>query len=160
MEVMKYNKRKATGLEWLGMGLNSIWGILEFDIGYRKIFANVWRFYFNEAKSIAKQQKEWLDGIAAKAGNGTRNTIVKGKNDDFTRAFAGVTVPMLVTYGKYDIYGPSKMISIKRLLRAKHFEFENAGHLPWILDKEKFERTLLEFYGSSDLLAGGGIPDR
>lgn len=149
-EVMKYNKTQASGLEWMSMGWYSLWGAMGFDFGYKKIFANVWRYYFREPKSVSNPDSEWLDGIRARAVNETRKSMVQLDNDEFTAKFYKVNVPVLLTYGKYDIYGPSRTSKIEKLTNAKYVEFENAGHLPWIQDKETFKKMILEFYSISN----------
>jgi len=149
-EVMMYNKHQASGLEWMSMGWYSLWGAMGFDFGYKMIFANVWRYYFKEPKSVPAPAPEWLNGVKAKAVNETRKNLVMLDNNKFNTRFGKVNVPLLLTYGKYDIYGPSRSSKIQTLPNAKYVEFENAGHLAWIQSSDSFERIAQEFYSKQN----------
>ncbi len=145
-EVMNYNKNQATSMEWFGMGFNSLLGMMGVDFGYKKVFANVWRYYFKDPKDAPPANKDWLDGINAASVNSTRKNIIKMSNEKLNEKMKNIKLPIILTYGKYDIYGESKTYSFERLVNAKVFEFENAGHLPWIQDKDAFIKVINNFY--------------
>ena len=145
-EVMKYNKSQASWLELMAMGWYSLWGAMGIDFGYNKVFANVWRYYFREPKSVPEANREWLNGIRAKAVNETRKSLVKLNDDKLKTKFSKVNKPVLLTYGKFDIYGPSRLSQEAALTFARHVEFDDAGHLAWIQDKDRFETEMLRFF--------------
>ena len=145
-EVMNHNKNQATNLEWFSMGFYSLLGMMGVDFGYKKVFANVWRYYFKNPKDAPPANKKWLAGINAASINSTRKNIVKMSNDKLNEKMANIRLPIILTYGKYDIYGESKRYSFERLVNARVFEFENAGHLPWIQDKDAFIKVVNNFY--------------
>lgn len=147
-EVMEYNRRKASSVEWAKMGLNSIFGIMGFNFGYRNIFRLVWKYYFRDPEQAPNAGKSWLQGINAKAVIKTRKDIVKTGIKEFEESFAHFNIPVMITFGNYDIYGESKNFIRKRLPDSTFIEFENAGHLPWIQDKNAFISVINKFYNN------------
>ena len=146
-EVMNYNKEKTTSMEWASMGLNSLLGIIGLNYGYRNVFKQVWKNYFLIPSEAPDASKAWLAGINAKAVNKTRKSVVANDNNILNHKLNGFNAPVTVTFGKYDIYGESKNLVQERFLNSTQTVFDNAGHLPWIQDKESFSLVVNKFYG-------------
>jgi len=147
-EVMAYNKKKATGTQWLGVGLNSFLGMLGSDRAYQRMFMQIWSYYFLDPRTAPAADEGWLEGIRALAVNGTRRGILDFDNRAWEARLSGLNVPVLVTYGAYDIYGESRRYTFERWPAAKQVRMEHAGHLPWIQDQKAFVELLREFYGN------------
>lgn len=56
--------------------------------------------------------------------------------------------PIMITYGQKDIYGKSKKWVVKRFPGATFIEVENAGHIAWKHNREKFFEILDDFYNN------------
>ncbi len=145
-EVMIYNKSKATRSEWLKMGFHSLGGMLGMDKSYHHIFGEVWRYYFEEPDKAPPADEVWLKGIHAKAINRTRKNIINYDSEKLDKDLSELSVPVMVTYGAYDIYGSSKSYTFERLPTARQYQFDQAGHLPWIQSHGEFQRVLQGFY--------------
>jgi len=148
-EVMLYNKQKATSFEWLNIGLNSLLGLIGIQYGYKNIFRLLWSYYFKIPKEAPKADENWLLGINAQAINKTRKSIITMNNDEII--LSNINIPAIVTFGKYDIYGESKVNIYKRLPNIKKVTFNNAGHLPWIQDEKEFSSVMSKFYDNFKL---------
>jgi proline iminopeptidase len=146
-EVMAYNRRQATTAEWLGAGLDSLLGMLGSDRAYRRMFRRVWSYYFRDPRSAPPADKRWLAGIGAEAVNATRRGIAGLQGAGWEARLGELRIPVLITYGAYDIYGESRQLSFKRWPGARQVLMARAGHLPWVQDREAFLQVLRGFYG-------------
>ena len=146
-EVMAYNKKQATGAEFLALGLYSLLGMVGSDWAYQQMFRRVWSYYFHEPRQAPPADTRWLEGIRASTVNGTRRAILEFDDPAWEARLSEVKVPVLVIYGTYDIYGDSRRHTFERLPLAKKVLLENAGHLPWIQQREAFVELLHRFYG-------------
>ncbi len=146
-EVLAYNKSKAAGLQWLGVGFNSLLGMMGSDGAYQKMFRRIWSYYFADPSRAAPADGTWLKGIRAEAINGTRRSAVAMGSREWEAKLSGLKVPVLVTYGSYDIYGDSKRHTFERWPGAQTVLLEHAGHLPWIQDRQAFLQVIGNFYG-------------
>ena len=146
-EVMAYNKRQAAGTEFLALGLYSLLGMVGSDWAYQQMFRRVWSFYFHEPHQAPPADARWLEGIRARTVNGTRRAILEFDDPSWEARLSQVKFPVLVVYGSYDIYGDSRRHTFERLPLAKKVQLENAGHLPWIQQREAFVELLHGFYG-------------
>ncbi len=147
-EVLAYNRKQATGAQWLGVGLNSVLGMLGSDRAYHRMFRRVWSYYFADPRQAPAADELWLSGIGAPAVNGTRRAITAFRSRMWEAGLADVKVPVLIAYGAYDIYGESRRYTFQRWPAARRVEMRNAGHLPWIQDREAFAGVLRGFYGN------------
>ncbi len=145
-EVMAYNKSKATGLQWLGVGLDSLIGMMGSNGAYQRMFGRVWSYYFEVPAKAPPADAAWLKGIRAEAINGIRHSIVSLDSRAWEVGLSGLKVPVLVIYGAYDIYGPSKRRTFERWPGSQQVLLEHAGHLPWIQDRQEFLRVIGKFY--------------
>jgi len=146
-EVLAYNREKASGAEWAKLGIYSLLGMLGLDCGYKNAFRLLWRFYFESPGEAPDADEDWLSGIRADAVNKTRRSLVSFENHRLDEGLEGFDAPVLVVFGRKDIYGPSKALVRKRLPCAAFKTIENAGHLPWLQNSVAFEETLYQFYG-------------
>lgn len=147
-EVMNYNKNKCKSMDWISMGLGSLLGAIGLNYGYRNVFRQVWKNYFLDPGDAPEASKNWLAGINATAVNKTRKNIVAADNIKLNHDIKDLNIPVIVTYGKHDIYGESKNIIQERLPKLILKVFNNAGHLPWIQDSESFSLVVNEFYSA------------
>lgn len=145
-EVMDYNKNKSSQKEWMKIGINSLFGILGFNSGYRNIFRLLWSYYFKEPKIAPPAGEQWLSGINAQAINKTRKNIVSLSNNVLNESLKSFNKPVSVVFGSYDIYGESKTLIKKRFKNLNYTIIDNSGHLPWIQNEEAFSKILSEHY--------------
>ena len=141
-EVMKYNKNKASGGEWLKMGWNALLGILGSDKAYRSLFDQVYKNYHRDFQDI-KINEEELTGIFAEPINKTRKEIMNYKS---LKKVEHPPFPICISYGEHDIYGESKIKLMERFPTAKVYEIKDCGHIPWLHNILEFEKTVTKFY--------------
>lgn len=146
-EVMAYNKNKSSQKEWMKIGLNSLFGILGSNYGYRNIFRLLWSYYFKEPKIAPPAGEQWLSGISAQAINKTRKNIISLNNNALDEALESFNKPVSAVFGSYDIYGESKMLIKKRFTNLNYTILEKSGHLPWLQNAEAFSKILSKHYG-------------
>ncbi len=145
-EVFDYNMKKADLGETVLTFINFPLAMAGSDSAYRYIYGNIWRWYFKNPKEAPPADSSWLKGIHAAAVNGITQSIVNMTASKLDGSFIDLTFPVLIAYGQYDIYGKSREYTFKRFKTARNVIFENAGHLPWIQDKETFFKLLNDFY--------------
>ena len=141
-EVMKFNKKMASGGEWLKMGWNSLLGILGSDKAYRSLFEQVYKNYHRDFQDI-KIGEEELTGIFAEPINKTRKEIIKYKS---LEKVEDPQFPIGISYGAQDIYGESKNKLIERFPSASVYEVKYCGHIPWLNNMVEFEKIVTGFY--------------
>jgi len=141
-EVMQFNKNNTSKNEWLKMGWNSLLGMFGSDKAYRKLFKQVLKNY-HKSYSKVEIRDEFLNKISSKPINKTRSEIIKYKP---LTEFNNPNYPIIITYGKNDIYGESKNELIKRFPTAKVAIIDKCGHIPWKHNPTEFEMILNEFY--------------
>lgn len=141
-EVMKFNKKMASGGEWLKMGWNSLLGILGSDKAYRSLFEQVYKNYHRDFQDI-KINEENLTGIFAEPINKTRKGIIKYKS---LEKVEDPQFPIGISYGAHDIYGESKNKLIERFPSASIYEVKDCGHIPWLNNIVEFEKIVTGFY--------------
>lgn len=141
-EVMRFNKKMTSNIEWINMGWNSFLGMLGSDKAYRKVFKQVLINYHLGYNEIIVQE-DFLNKIHSEPVNKTRKEIIKYKPLTELRDSG---FPIIITYGDNDIYGDSKKILIKRFPTAKVEILEECGHIPWKHNLNEFEEVLNDFY--------------
>ncbi|MBC8147084.1 MAG: alpha/beta hydrolase [Bacteroidetes bacterium] len=145
-EVMQFNKNNTSKNEWLKMGWNSLLGMFGSDKAYRKLFKQVLKNYHKNYSKV-EIKDEFLNKISSKPINKTRSEIIKYK---LLNEFYNPNFPIIITYGKNDIYGESKNELIKRFPTAKVEIIDNCGHIPWKHNPIEFEMILNEFYKKAE----------
>lgn len=141
-EVMQYNKKMASGGEWLKMGWNSLLGIFGSDEAYRSLFEQVYKNYHRGFQDNDIGEED-LTGIFAEPINKTRKEIINYKSLEKVEhpAFS-----ICITYGDLDIYGESKNKLIERFPTASVYEIKYCGHIPWLHNVLEFEKIVAGFY--------------
>lgn len=143
-EVMAFNKEHSGFWGWLKMGMNSLFGMLGSDPAYQYLFKQVLENYNKDFDSTFVATGEMVKNVRAGPINKTRPHIVAYPL--LTEAI-DYRFPIMVTYGEKDIYGESKQHVKNRFPKATFLEIENAGHIAWRHNPEKFNKILAEFYG-------------
>ncbi len=141
-EVMEFNKRSTSKIEWLQMGWNSLLGMLGSDKSYRKLFNQVLKNYHKEYCEV-KIEEDFLKKIYAKPINKTTKEIENYKPLPICNK---PNYPIIITYGENDIYGNSKNQLLIRFPSAEFVIIEKCGHIPWKHNPSEFNRILNKFY--------------
>jgi proline iminopeptidase len=125
------------------MGVKSLIGMLGSDTAYQSLFKRVLENYNREFDSAFTATDSMVENVRAEPINKTRPRVLEYPplKDSLDYRF-----PIMITYGQKDIYGDSKQGVKKRFPNATFVEFENAGHIAWKHNKNKFDNTLIEFY--------------
>jgi proline iminopeptidase len=142
-EVMSFNKEHSSSWGWLVMGARSLLGMLGSDRAYRSLFKQVLENYNKEFDPSFTATDAMVENIRAEPINKTRIHIVEYPP---LKDFADYHFPIMITYGRKDIYGKSKQSLKTRFPMATFVEYENAGHIAWRHNNEKFVSTLKDFY--------------
>ncbi|MUU78679.1 alpha/beta fold hydrolase [Winogradskyella endarachnes] len=143
-EVMRFNQKSTSKIEWLQMGWNSLLGMLGSDKAYQKLFNQVLKNYHKDYFEV-KIEKDFLKKIYAKSVNKTTKEI---KNYKALPVFNNTNYPILITYGDNDIYGNSRNKLLERFPSAKVHIIRKCGHIPWKHNPDGFNKVLIEFYFS------------
>ncbi|MBI4379411.1 MAG: alpha/beta hydrolase [Nitrospinae bacterium] len=99
--------------------------------------------YNREYDSAFAATDAMVENVRAEPINKTRPHIV---DYPLLKDAIDYRFPIMITYGQQDIYGESKRHVKNRFPKATFVEIENAGHIAWRHNKEKFNNTLSEFY--------------
>lgn len=142
-EVMQFNKRAAGFWNWMGMGWNSLLGLLGSDRAYRKIFFQVLTNYHQNFPDVHVNRMQ-LEAVHAKPINKSRAAIIAYKSLSIVQ---DPPFPILIAYGANDIYGESKQEVQKRYPTSTLVEINGAGHIPWLHNPMAFGQVLERFYG-------------
>jgi proline iminopeptidase len=142
-EIFKYNYERSSFREWLGMGLNTILGLLGNQNAYRNLFRQI-IINYHKGYNVEPPSDEKLARISARAGTQTRLMI---KNAPPLKNFGKTPYPVMVTYGEFDAYGVSKKYVYERFPFAKFTIIPDSGHTPWKHNLPEFQSVLRFFYG-------------
>lgn len=141
-EVLQHNKGKCSQMEWIGMGLNSLLGLLGNKRGYQKLIKQV-LINYNKGYSTADIDESLINLIQTDPLNKTKTELLKYKALDIIN---NPGYPVQITYGDDDIYGESQSAVINRYPGAKVSIIKNSGHLPWKHNLPEFSKLVNEFY--------------
>jgi len=141
-EVLKYVKDRSTWQEWVGMGVNSLFGMLGSSRACRRLFRQVIICY-NKGYQIDPPDPEKLAKINAAPVNITRQFIVAQPPLGF---FGHTDYPVIVTYGDKDAYGESREFVYERFPDARFGVIPNCGHTPWKHNPAVFLKLVRDFY--------------
>ncbi len=142
-EVMSFNKEHSGFWGWSMMGLKSLLGIFGSDMAYQSLFKQVFENYIKEFDPSFVASDAMVQNVRAKPINKTRSHLMKypllknGMNYRF---------PTIIAYGQFDVYGASKKHVKKRFPNATFIEYENAGHIAWMQNKDEFIDSMISFY--------------
>jgi proline iminopeptidase len=141
-EVLDYNRKRTTHIEWMLMGLNYLLGWLGSSSAYRRLYRQVILNY-HKGYNVEPPGPEKLSGINSRAGNRTRRAI---KHYPPLGVFGKTAYPVIITYGQYDAYGNSKDYVPERFPYATVVEIPDCGHTPWKHNPIAFNRIVSDFY--------------
>ncbi len=141
-EVLRFNRKKTSNLEWFRMGWYSLLGLLGSDNAYRKMFEQVLKNY-NSGYGDIQIATNSLIGVHSAPINKTRKEIIKY---EALTEFHDPNFPIMITYGDEDIYGDTKNELIKRFPTAKVKIIEKCGHIAWKHNLNDFKTVLDGFY--------------
>ena len=141
-EVLQYNKRRSTRIEWVSMGVNSLLGMLGSDKACRRLFRQV-IINYHKGYPVDPPDPEKLAKINAAPVNRTRPFIVSYPP---LGSFGHTNYPVIVTYGEEDAYGKSREYVYKRFPEARFEVIPQCGHTPWKHNPVAFLNVLKDFY--------------
>jgi proline iminopeptidase len=150
-EVFRFNRRQSGAVGFAAMGL---WQTLMFlpqplgDAGARRLMRRVWRNYFRDAREAAPANEEWLRGVHSEAMLATTKALGNVPAETLDGLARAPQIPVLVLFGRNDIYETSPQVTRARLPDARHVVLEGSGHLPWLQDPAGFRAVISDFYGN------------
>ncbi len=113
-EVLHYIRERSTRLQWLGMGMNSLLGMLGSSRACRRLFRQVIISY-HKGYHVDPPEPEKLAKINAAPVNRTRPHILAHPP---LAVFGHTNYPVIVTYGDHDAYGKSREYILQTLSRS------------------------------------------
>lgn len=141
-EVLKYLKHRSTRLEWFGMGVNSLLGMLGSNCACRRLFRTV-IINYHKGYHVDPPEPDKLAKINAPPVNRTRPFIVAYPP---LSPFGHTNYPVMVTYGDNDAYGKSREFVYERFPEARFEVVPACGHTPWKHNPAFFLNLLKDFY--------------
>jgi proline iminopeptidase len=129
-------------MEWLGMGLNSLLGMLGSDKACRRLFKQV-IINYHKGYAVDPPEPEKLAGIYAAPVNRTRPFILSYPP---LGLFGHTNYPVIITYGDNDAYGKSREYVYDRFPGARFEVIPECGHTPWKHNPAAFQKLLKDFY--------------
>lgn len=143
LEVGRFNKKKSSFWEWMGMLRNSFLGTLGFNRGHRNFHR---QFGVNANKGYDAEDSAPLlpHLVRARQINRTNKQILKYPK---LKELPAPDFPISVTYGDDDIYGESSNYVKQRYPTARFITIPNCSHMHWLHNKEVFYKVLREHFG-------------
>jgi proline iminopeptidase len=141
-EVFQYNRSRSTLLQWIGMGLNTMLGMLGSNRACRRLFRQVIVNY-HKGFGVTPPEGEKLAKINAGPVNRTRKYIIC---HDPLANFGPTPYPVIITYGDQDAYGKSREYTFTRFPGARREIIPRCGHTPWKHNLPEFAKILNSFY--------------
>ena len=141
-EVFQYNRRRSTNAEWIGMGVNSLLGMLGSDRACRRLFRQVILNY-HKGFGVTPPDEEKLAGINADPVNKTRRSVIRYAP---LKNFGHTAYPVIITFGDQDAYGKSREFTRSRFPEARYEIISHCGHTPWKHNMTEFANILKSFY--------------
>jgi len=142
-EVVAFNRQRSGFWGYLRMGVGLLFGTLGSDAAYQRVFRQVLENYNREFDPTFRATDAMVENIRAGPINKTRPKLLQYP---LLRDEVNYDFPILVSCGERDIYGRSKEHVRKRYPKATFVEIENAGHIAWRHNKDRFFAILNDFY--------------
>jgi len=142
-EVMAFNRERAGAWGWTLMGMRSLLGLLGSDAAYQALFKQVMNNYHRDFDPSFAATDAMVVNVRAEPVNRTRSNAIAYP---LLRDAVDHPFPVMITYGRKDIYAESRRHVRDRYPRATIVEIANAGHLAWKQNPERFFETLSRFY--------------
>jgi proline iminopeptidase len=117
------------------------------DAGARRLMRRVWRNYFRDAREAPPANGEWLRGVHSEAMLATTKALGSVAAETLDGLARAPQIPVLVLFGRNDIYETSPQVTRSRLPDARQVVLEGSGHLPWLQDPAGFRAVISDFYG-------------
>ena len=140
---MAFNRRRSGFCGYLKMAVGLLFGVLGSDAAYRIVFKQVLENYNKEFDPTFKATDAMVENVRAEPINKTRPRILKYP---LLKDAVDYDFPILVSYGERDIYGKSREHVRSRFPKATFVEIENAGHVAWRHNRDRFFGILSDFY--------------
>jgi pimeloyl-ACP methyl ester carboxylesterase len=117
-------------------------------LGARKVYAAGWRNAFVDPRHAFPPDPKWLDGVNGEALEKTSRALAAAHPGAIQTATTPPTWPVLIVSGRagYDMFGADVNTVYARFPTARRVILQNSGHLPWIQDREAFQKALARFY--------------
>jgi proline iminopeptidase len=149
--VVAYNLKKSGWARSLLLALWSLTLKLPGHLGKlaaRNIYATGWRNAFVDPRNAFPPDPLWLDGVNGEALEKTSRALAAANPAVFPHPKAPPTWPVLIVSGKpgYDMFAANMDMVYARFPTARRVVLLNSGHLPWIQDREAFQKALARFY--------------
>ena len=147
--VVNWNMKCCSLVEFLAIGMNSVLAMIPGRTGKRaleRIFSQVWLNY-QQSRQKSELDSRMLAGIGRDATMKTKASVCQLPEDKLEVGLASVSYPFRMVYGARDIYGDLIEGTRKRLPRVEFEVWQEVGHLPWIDDPIRFQRSLQSFFG-------------
>jgi proline iminopeptidase len=157
-EVMRFNRRRSGPVRFAALGFWSLVARLPGrlgDVAGQRVLAQVWRNYFPDPHAAPPADPTWLAGSRSVAARKTVAAVIGAPASTLDRLGAAVSAPLMVVYGRDDIYGSSVDVVVERFPGARHVRIEDCGHIPWIQAPERYFGLMDRFHSvdSSDGLS-------
>jgi proline iminopeptidase len=141
-EIFRYNWKRSTMTEWIGMAFNTGLGLLGNKKAYRNLFRQI-IINYHKGYHVDPPDEQKLARISAKAGVNTRNAIKRAVPVD---GLGKTNFPVIITYGEFDAYGVSRNYVLNRFPNAQKTIIPASGHTPWKHNFPAFKNVLADFY--------------
>jgi len=141
-EIFRYNYRRSTFSEWIGMSVNTILGILGNTRAYRRLFRQL-IINYHKGFNVDPPDNQRLSSIGERAGTLTRREI---KRFPEIEPFGKPTYPVIITYGESDAFGKSREYLLNLFPHARKEIIPLSGHTPWKHNLPAFQKVLHSFY--------------
>jgi len=124
-------------------------------LGAKRAYALAWRSAFENPRIAFPPDPQWLNGVSGEALERTSRAVAAAKPTLMQTVADAPTWPVLILYGRqgYDIFGSEVHTVYVRFPTARRIVLQNSGHLPWIQDREAFQKVLASFYEETPLRA-------
>jgi pimeloyl-ACP methyl ester carboxylesterase len=73
---------------------------------------------------------------------------VSGEDPAVLDGLAAYAGPVMVLYGKHDIFGASTDVVRRRFPQAAQVTLEDSGHLHWLQNRAGYRQALRQFYAA------------
>ncbi len=117
------------------------------DEGTRRLYRQAWRNFFLGAGLPAPDDLGWIQATRGKVVRGARASI-RAADPALLEGLGPLaeSIPVLILYGRHDIFGEESGKLIRRFPAARSILLEEAGHLPWLQAPGAFRRIMTDFY--------------
>ncbi|MGK5170569.1 alpha/beta fold hydrolase [Geodermatophilus sp. CPCC 205761] len=148
-EVMAYNRRQSGAAGFAALGAESLIARLPGRLGDaagQRVLARIWANYFPDPATAPPADRSWLRGAHGRPARATVAAIRTAPASVLDGPGARTDLPVLVVYGRDDIYGSSVDAVRRRFPGAQDVVLDDCGHVPWLQASDRFSALLDAFY--------------